>query len=178
MSIHGEILEGVKPSFHHRPKGKPPVPWGRNWRKRIAEARALVARAKKLDAFKGMKRRHLLSERAHRLLDGVVRWIPERGGAAQWRAVGTVRAQLLKLVETCLGCAACENVPCRLRVHLSARATRALFELVMREGDRKLAKVAKGVMVDVSEDAIIGELLVREAKRLGPRRRSKRGKRS
>ena len=92
------------------------------------------------------------------------------------RSVAGLSDYLVDKVESCIGCAASENVPCRVKLVLSAQAVRALFELTMAEGDTKLAKLPEGSWVNVEEADIIGRLLVEAARRLPRRRRAKRRK--
>lgn len=81
-------------------------------------------------------------------------------------------------VETCLGCASMNKVPVKLDLRLNAKQARALEELLLIHGDRKIGKAARDASVDVSEHEIIGELVEREAKRLIKRLGSGRGRRA
>jgi RNase P subunit RPR2 len=78
-----------------------------------------------------------------------------------------------EVVETCLGCASMFRVPLKLKLRLTGHQARALETLVLIHGDKKLAKVPEGTFVDVSEHDIIGELVVREEKRLRRHRRAR-----
>ena len=65
----------------------------------------------------------------------------------------------------CLGCAAPENRPYSLTIEDRA-AVDAIFHVVNKHCDAALDAAPKGTMVDVDELRIVGELFVREAKRL------------
>ena len=64
----------------------------------------------------------------------------------------------------CLGCASSERRAYLLT--LSPDAATALDELVRRYADKAIAEVGDGVMVDIREDAIVAEIITREAQRL------------
>jgi hypothetical protein len=164
------------------PETRVPVRWGRNWRLRIREARGIVARALKLDVDRNVKRRDQARVRAARIVETVAQHAPTEGHEGRWRAIQRLRGQIVELEETCLGCAVAADVPCKMTVRLTARAARALFDITMRKSDEefdRLPEQPEGAplqWIHISEDDIICEALIRELKRLGPRRRRRRAR--